>query len=258
MSASGGPPRKSLIYSVALHALIVTAMFVAPSLTPEPRVFETFQVQIVSPPPAEQAEEDLATLPDDEVVVERPDPEPAPPQEETPPPPEPEAEAPPPEKEPEKKPEEKKPEEKPETPPATETKKPTTTDEPKETKESGADINVRMEGLRRDYPAYYNSIIVEIDKCFRRPPGNWTTVVYFEIRPDGSVANQKIVTRSGNPAFDYAALGAIECAGNGRFGPLPEDLPYDRLPVQFSFKPRQIGGGLEVFDTPQPPKPRNP
>ncbi len=46
------------------------------------------------------------------------------------------------------------------------------------------------------------------------------------------------MTRSGNTAFDFEAMGAVDCAGNGRFGPLPEDLPYDRFPIKFSFRPQ--------------------
>ncbi|MDX1647346.1 MAG: hypothetical protein R3304_09400, partial [Longimicrobiales bacterium] len=49
--------------------------------------------------------------------------------------------------------------------------------------------------------------------------------------------------RSGNAAFDIEALGAVECAGQGRFGPLPEELPYDRFPVRFTFRPL---GDLQV------------
>ena len=37
--------------------------------------------------------------------------------------------------------------------------------------------------------------------------------------------------------FDFEAIGAVECAGQGRFGQLPDELPYDRLPVQFDFRP---------------------
>ena len=37
-------------------------------------------------------------------------------------------------------------------------------------------------------------------------------------------------------AFDFEALGAVECAGKGRFGALPEELPFDRLPVEFTIK----------------------
>jgi hypothetical protein len=45
------------------------------------------------------------------------------------------------------------------------------------------------------------------------------------------------MSRSGSTAFDFEAIGAVECAGQGRFGQLPDELPYDRLPVQFDFRP---------------------
>jgi outer membrane biosynthesis protein TonB len=68
--------------------------------------------------------------------------------------------------------------------------------------------------------------------------------VYFVIEHDGSVSDTRFVTRSGNVDFDYEALGAVECAGrNQRFGPLPEDMPIDRLPVQFTFEPLGTGVG---------------
>ena len=95
-----------------------------------------------------------------------------------------------------------------------------------------------MEGLRRDYPEYYNNIIRQIDRCFRwQGAGNLETSVSFVIRRDGAVSDLEFVTRSGNTSFDFAAMGAVECAGQGRFGPLPEDLPYESLPVLFDFTP---------------------
>ncbi|MEJ2205812.1 MAG: TonB C-terminal domain-containing protein [Gemmatimonadota bacterium] len=74
--------------------------------------------------------------------------------------------------------------------------------------------------------------------------GNWETTVYFVIRSDGTVADLDFVKKSGNAAFDYEAMGAVDCAGKGRFGALPEDLPFDRLPVQFNFRPQ---GGIRGF-----------
>jgi hypothetical protein len=111
--------------------------------------------------------------------------------------------------------------------------------------EGGEDINVRLEGVRRDYPAYYNNIITQIQRCFRwTQGGSWETTVYFAIRRDGTVADLDFVKRSGNTAFDFEAMGAVDCAGKGRFGPLPEDLPFDVLPVQFNFRPQ---GGIGGF-----------
>jgi TonB family protein len=65
--------------------------------------------------------------------------------------------------------------------------------------------------------------------------------VTFLLRRDGSVADIRISTRSGNFEFDQEAMGAIEAAARaGAFGPLPEGFPDDVLPVIFSFDPRVL------------------
>jgi len=98
-------------------------------------------------------------------------------------------------------------------------------------------LNVRIEGLRRDYPEYYNNIIRQIRRCFRwREGGIWQTTVFFNIDREGYPRDIDFVSRSGNASFDFEAMGAVECRGRS-FGPLPEDLPYDRFPVRFSFRP---------------------
>ena len=97
---------------------------------------------------------------------------------------------------------------------------------------------MRLEGVRRDYPAYYNNIIRQIFNCFRwRGGGNWEATVFFTIEREGTVTDMRFTSRSGSKAFDFEAIGAVECAGQGRFGQLPDELPYDRLPVQFDFRP---------------------
>jgi hypothetical protein len=98
-----------------------------------------------------------------------------------------------------------------------------------------------MEGLRRDFPEYWNNIIRQIQRCFRPPAGNWATTMTFSIRRDGSVDDIEFERRSGNTAFDYLAMEAVECAGQGRFGPLPAELPYEYQPIRFEFRPS--GGG---------------
>jgi outer membrane biosynthesis protein TonB len=194
--------------------------------------FVTYQIEMVSPPPAVQAEIQPAT---EELVVEPP--EPAPPIEE-----EPEQEVVPIEDpddpEPEPSPEENRPTEElteaeeEETPPAA------PDPPPEEIEDSGEGINVRLEGVRRDYPAYYNNIIRQIFNCFRwRGGGNWEATVFFTIEREGTVTDMRFTNRSGSTAFDFEAIGAVECAGQGRFGQLPDELPYDRLPVQFDFRP---------------------
>ncbi len=155
-------------------------------------------------------------MPEEEApaVVEEPEPEPEP--EETPPPVE---ETPPPAEE----------------PPA-----PTETEAEPTDEAGGEDINVRLEGLRRDYPAYYGNIIVQIRRCFRPPDGQpREATIRFLIHRDGSTSDYQTVRSSGSFAFDAEAQGAVECAGRpGRIGPLPEDFPWDVLPIEFTFSPR--------------------
>ncbi|TVP76760.1 MAG: hypothetical protein EA352_05055 [Gemmatimonadales bacterium] len=107
---------------------------------------------------------------------------------------------------------------------------------------TSADIDARMEGLQRDFPAYYAEIQSAIRRCFREPPGvrGVTAVLRFEIQRSGDIPGRSIQVhqRSGNVRFDVAAVGAIECAGE-RLGALPDDFPMDALQVQFTFEPRQ-------------------
>jgi TonB family protein len=97
-----------------------------------------------------------------------------------------------------------------------------------------------MEGLRRDYPEYYNNIIRQITRCFARRTqrGNWETVVDFVIQRDGTVRDIRFANRSGNTVFDFEAMEAVECAGQpGRLGALPPELPYESQPIRFQFRP---------------------
>ena len=107
------------------------------------------------------------------------------------------------------------------------------------TEESGEDLNERLEGLRRDYPEYYGNIVRQLRRCFRAPPGNHSATVRFLINADGTVSEMETVESSGNLAFEIRALEAVECAGGGRFGPLPDDFPWDALPVEFFFAPNR-------------------
>ena len=218
--------------SVGLHGCLFTLAFFTSLIDRSPMEFVAYEIEMVSPPPAVQAEIQPAM---EELVVERP--EPTRPIEE-----EPEQEVVPIEEpddpEPEPSPEEDRPTEElteveeEETPPSA------PDPPPDEIDESGEGINVRLEGVRRDYPAYYNNIIRQIFNCFRwRGGGNWEATVFFMIEREGTVAEMRFLSRSGSTAFDFEAIGAVECAGQGRFGQLPDELPYDRLPVQFDFRP---------------------
>lgn len=239
--------RRAFALSLVLHAGIFVLGWLSTLHEPEVIEFVTYEIELVSPPPTTQA--DVREVAAEELVVERPvetEPEPEPEPEPTPPPPDESEPTPEPEPEPEPEEEEPEPEPAPPTPaeepqpPVEEEPRPATTTEtpPEDATESGEDINVRLEGLRRDYPAYYDNIIRQIQRCFRwQGSGTWETTIRFAIQRDGTATDIEFATRSGNTAFDYQAMGAIDCAGQGRFGPLPEDLPYDRLPIQFNFRP---------------------
>ncbi len=205
----------------------------APAQVPD---FVAFEIELISPPAAELGER--TTPPPEELVIETPlDPVPEP-QEETPPavieeeapadePPMPEETSAPPDVELVDDPE-----------------PPTSPNPDPDVETPGEDLNVRLEGLRRDYPVYYENIIRQMQRCFRwRGEEDLRAKVYFVINRDGSVSEVDIVESSRSIAFDIEAMGAAECAGSrDRLGPLPEALPFDRLPVNFTFTPRARRG----------------
>jgi len=217
------PGRKSLLASAIVHVVTLCLAWYAQASAPDLEEFVTYQIDIVSPPPAQLAEEP-APVQEEELVVETPDP--APPPED--PEPDPVVEEP--------TQEESRPEPTPTPPPPEPEPEEEAGDPEPSERESGEDINVRMEGLRRDYPAYYENIIRQMSRCMRfNGPGGLRTTVYFVINSDGTVNPGRIefVSRSGNAGFDFAVMEAVECAGSGRFGALPPDLGLDRLPIEF-------------------------
>lgn len=240
----GRLPRTGLWVSGFVHAAIFAVLLFAPSLRRPMPEFQTFKIELVATSP------DPVPLPPvtEELVIETPDPTPPTPPQEIPPPdprpdPEPEETPPPPDPEPEPADPEPEPDPAPpvEEPPPPPPERPV--DEAPE-EETGSNVNARLDGLRRDFPEYYGNIVQQISNCFRPPPGNdrWEAVIYFEIQADGTVRGVRPVERSGSAAFNLAAIGAVaDCAGKGRFGPLPDELPYEVLPVQFTFRPRGIG-----------------
>lgn len=243
---SSGPDRTAVLLSAAVHFLLFLLVWWTETVRPSPVEFVAYDIELVSPPSPVEGEPDAR----EELAVETPEesrPEPEP-ETETPAPPEPEdEEEAEPEEEPEPEPEETEPEEEepqpqPETPPpepAEEEAEPGVAEPDPEAETSGEDIDVRIEGLRRDYPAYYENIIRQINRCFRwRGAQDLTATVRFHIRRDGTVSDLSVVEPSGDFQFDFEAMGAVECAGSGgRLGALPEDLPFDRLPIEFTFRP---------------------
>ncbi len=219
------PGKKPLYASAGVHVAAVILAWFLQVPSSDTSDFLTYQITYYSPPPAVEAPEPEPVV-EEEVVVETPEPVPDDPppvvQEET------------------------RVEEQPEptpTPPPPDPVEEAGDPEPSE-EISGEDLNIRMEGLRRDFPDYYLNIQRQIQRCWEssqyRAGGRLETSIVFEISRDGKVAGRTIefYERSGNVNFDYAAMGAVECAGRGVFGPLPEELGWDVLPILFTFRPR--------------------
>jgi outer membrane biosynthesis protein TonB len=220
-----------VIGSALVHAIaLFLAWWTSTASDPLPD-FVVYEIELISPAAAELG--DPTPPPPEELVIETPfEPVPEPPEEtpavveeETPDPepPQPDEPVAPPDVEPLDDP------------------GPATSPNPDpEVETPGEDLNVRMEGIRRDYPEYYNNILRQMARCFRwRGEEDLRATVYFVIDRDGSVSQVDIRESSGSIAFDIEAMGAAECAGSrGRLGPLPETLPFDRFPVVFYFEPR--------------------
>jgi hypothetical protein len=216
------PGKKQLYASVGVHLIAVVLAWVTQMSRIDPTDFQTIQITLVSPPPSQEAPEPAPVI-EEEVVVETPEP---PPEEELPDPVV------------DDEPVEARPEPTP-TPPPPDPEPVEEAGDPEPSEElSGEDLNIRMEGLIADYPEYYQNIQRQIRRCFEyRGSGRLETSVVFYIARDGTLDGDiEFFSRSGNYNFDFAAMGAVECAG-GRFGPLPEEMQIDRLPVLFKFQP---------------------
>ena len=148
-----------VIGSATVHTAAILLAWWTSAVPPQVPDFVTFEIELISPPAAELGEQ--TTPPPEELVIETPlDPVPEP-QEETPPavieeevpadePPTPEEMVAPPDVELVDDPE-----------------PPTSPDPDPDVETPGEDLNVRLEGLRRDYPVYYENIIRQMQRCFR-------------------------------------------------------------------------------------------
>ncbi len=218
-----------IIGSVTVHSAAILLAWWMAAVSPLVPDFITYEIELISPPAAEFGEQTTPPPPED-LVIETPfEPEP-----------EPEEEIPPVTVEDDTPAEETPQAEVPAPPPDVEVVEdpgpPTSQDPDPDVETPGEDLNVRIEGLRRDYPAYYNNIISEMDRCIRwRGAEDLEAKVYFVINRDGSVSGVDILEPSRSIAFDIQAMSAAECAGrpNG-LGPLPEALGFDRLRVGFT------------------------
>ena len=246
---TGDAPRdfldgRSLLLSLGLHlAALVLVLWVLPALRPEPAIYQTVQLNIVSAPRAASPEPppEEPPAPEEELIVETPE-DPAPPEDDPAPVPEPEPER---EPEPEPEPAETPPPEPPDSTPAEPVPAP---DPPEEESEArGEDIVVRTEGIRRDHPAYWENIVLQMRRCLRLPPSlraeGLSAAIDFVIQADGSVTDVAVAASSGSFRFDNEAMTAAEDCVDGRLGPLPESYQYDVMPIRFLVRPER--GGAE-------------
>lgn len=235
------PPGYAILFSVVLHLSLLGVVWWLHTATFRAPIYETYAITIVSVADPDLPE--VVALPEpDPLVVETPDPQlPAPEPEPAPPPPAPEpdpVQAPPPDPAPPADPTPPEPPRpQPERPaPIPQTEVPPEAADP----QANVDLAIRMEGLQRDFPAYYAQILAAMRVCWRQPAGieRASTTVRFEIERDGSIRSRSIVIhqRSGAGPFDLRAVEAVECAGQrDRIPPLPDDIPGARLPIQFTF-----------------------
>ncbi len=214
----------------------------------EPPLEET--VEEPEPEPVPELPEPVPELPEPEPELPEPEPElPEPEPEPEQPEPEPEPEQPEPEPEPgQPEPEQPEPEPAPadppqETPPpSAEAVRPDSSSET-DAEEGGEDINVRQQGLQRDFSEYWSNLIRQMKRCFR-PERRLAATVRFVVQRDGSTTDIGISKSSGSFAFDLDAMGAAECIGKAqRLGPLPDELPWDSVPVEIELSPPGRRGG---------------
>jgi len=107
----------------------------------------------------------------------------------------------------------------------------------------GTDVaNVQLRGIDFPYQGYLDNVVRQIAVRFQPDDArSHTAEVFFKINRDGTIADLRLVRRSGDFLFDQEALGSVEAAGQSRaFGPLPSGFSDDILPVFFSFDPKLI------------------
>ncbi len=209
-----------LVWSLGVH--LGAALFMVAAVKPRMALPPVYAVELVAAPRSAPARRPPAATP---TPVER----------ETPAPPRPQT-----------RPVERTPDPDPVPPPAPAEAAPQAAPDPlpeEETPNTGSDITtLKTPGLQFPFPTYLQNIVAQVYRRWDRPRTNaqLRAEVFFTIRRDGSVADIRFISRSGNFSFDLGAQGAIETAGNaGAFGPLPDAFPEDVLPVSFFFTPRQ-------------------
>ena len=205
------------------------ALVVATNIQPAPVELVAIELELVAMPAPASEVEPAPAPEEEELSVDTPAPEPVPEEE-----PDAILER---EQEPEPDPRPDAPEPEPEVEPVEEEPEPAPIDQPN----TGTyDLDVRMRGVERDFPQYYANMQRQLRRCFR-PPGraDLTASVDFVLDSEGLVLDPtvRISETSRSVVFDLAVREAIECAGGGRFGPLPPEMGLEHAPFRFTFSP---------------------
>src|SRR5690606_33913976 len=79
----------------------------------------------------------------------------------------------------------------------------------------GTDVaNVQLRGINFPYQGYLDNVVRQVAVRFRpQNARNYVAEVFFKINRDGSIADLRLVKRSGDFMFDQEALGSVEAAG---------------------------------------------
>ncbi|MCY4648628.1 MAG: TonB C-terminal domain-containing protein [Gammaproteobacteria bacterium] len=223
-----GPGRSPVLFSVGLHGFFLM-LVVATNMQPEPVQLVTIELELVAMPAPASEVEPAPAPEEEELTVDTPEPEPLPEEES--------AAVLEDEPEPEPEPRPDAPEPVPDAQPVEEEAQPAPIDEPG----TGTDdLDVRMRGVERDFPQYYANMQRQMRRCFR-PPGraDLTASVDFVLDREGKVIDTtvRISEASRSVVFNLAVREAVECAGGGRFGPLPPEMGLEHAPFRFTFSP---------------------
>jgi len=86
-----------------------------------------------------------------------------------------------------------------------------------------------------DYPDYLIGLRDRIERNWRPPTlrTSLRTRVYFRIARNGKVLRSFVETKTGNMAFDMAAMNAV--INSAPFPPLPEDYPGEYIGIHMDF-----------------------
>ncbi len=223
---TAGPGGAPVVGSMAVHVVVFLLLW-GTTLEADSLEYLAIDIELVSLPAAEVEADPVPPPPEEEeLIVDTPEPVPIP-------------------EEPEAIVESEEPEPPPPTPdPEPEEPEPEPAAEETAPEEGGDDLNVRMEGLQRDFPEYYTNIIRQLRRCFRwQGRGDLAASIDFVLASDGSVlpSTMRVSEQSGSVVFDLTVMEAVECAGSGRFGPLPEAMTLESLPIRFTFSPSGTG-----------------